>query len=196
MSDIKIENFILEYDDFAGEDFCQKTIEYYKNMEKAGFVGNRVNLEQRKKHTIDNSYTALTGSNAIKLDYVQNISSLFLENFWNKAYKIYSEKYSVLTSSAQHQIYGVKLQNINIGEGYHIWHYETSSREFSERLLTFILYLNDVEEGGETEFLYYPKRVKAKKGKLILFPGGFTHTHRGNPPISNEKYILNGWVEF
>ena len=26
-----------------------------------------------------------------------------------------------------------------------------------------------------------------------IFPAGFMHTHRGNPPISNDKYILTGW---
>jgi len=38
-------------------------------------------------------------------------------------------------------------------------------------------------------------RVKPKKGRLILFPAGFTHTHRGNPPLDGEKYIITGWVE-
>jgi hypothetical protein len=61
--------------------------------------------------------------------------------------------------------------------------------------MTFILYLNDIDEGGETEFLYYPKRVKAKQGRLILWPAGFTHTHRGNPPLSNTKYVMTGWIE-
>ena len=82
------------------------------------------------------------------------------------------------------------------GEGYHAWHCEDDSRDNATRILTFILYLNDVNEGGETEFLYYPKRIKAEAGKLILWPAGFTHTHRGNPPLSNTKYILTGWVEF
>ena len=56
-----------------------------------------------------------------------------------------------------------------------------------------MIYLNDVEEGGETEFLYQPKRIKAEKGKIVIFPADFMHTHRGNPPISNEKYVLTGW---
>jgi hypothetical protein len=61
--------------------------------------------------------------------------------------------------------------------------------------MAFILYLNDVEDGGETEFLYYHKRIKPKQGTLILFPAGYTHTHRGNPPLKGSKYILTGWVE-
>jgi hypothetical protein len=63
-------------------------------------------------------------------------------------------------------------------------------------MMQAILYLNDVEEGGETEFLYFSKRVKPKQGTLLLFPASFTHTHRGNPPLSGTKYIMNTWLEY
>ena len=59
--------------------------------------------------------------------------------------------------------------------------------------MVWSIFLNDVEEGGETEFLYHSMRVKAKKGSMLLFPAGFTHLHRGNPPMSNTKYIATGW---
>jgi len=37
---------------------------------------------------------------------------------------------------------------------------------------------------------------KPKKGDCIIFPTAYTHTHRGNPPIGGDKYIITGWVEF
>ena len=55
------------------------------------------------------------------------------------------------------------------------------------------LYLNTIEDGGETEFLYQGKRVKAEQGKLLIWPAGFTHVHRGNPPLKESKYILTSW---
>lgn len=61
--------------------------------------------------------------------------------------------------------------------------------------MAFIVYLNDVEGGGETEFLYLGRRVSPVQGRLVIFPAGYTHTHRGNPPLSGEKYILTGWIE-
>ena len=39
-------------------------------------------------------------------------------------------------------------------------------------------------------------RVAAKKGRLVIFPANYPWTHRGNPPLSGEKYIMTGWVEF
>ena len=55
-------------------------------------------------------------------------------------------------------------------------------------------YLNDVQEGGETEFLYQKTRFKPKRNMGLLWPGSFTHTHRGNPPLSETKYVLTGWI--
>ena len=52
------------------------------------------------------------------------------------------------------------------------------------------------DRGGETEFLYQHKRVSPKTGSLMICPSSFTHTHRGNPPLSGVKYIMNGWIEF
>lgn len=81
------------------------------------------------------------------------------------------------------------------GSGYHVWHHENGNRVLLNRFGTWIMYLNDVEVGGETELLYYGERFKPVQGDMIVFPAGFTHTHRGNPPISGEKNILTGWLE-
>ena len=55
------------------------------------------------------------------------------------------------------------------------------------------MYLNTIDEGGETEFLYINKRVKAKEGRVVIFPAGYTHTHRGNPAIGQDKYLVTSW---
>jgi hypothetical protein len=59
-----------------------------------------------------------------------------------------------------------------------------------------MFYLNDVEQGGETDFFYPNIKLKPKKGTMVIAPAGFTHTHRGNKPISDNKYILTSWVLF
>ena len=59
-----------------------------------------------------------------------------------------------------------------------------------------MFYLNDVAEGGETEFYYQDVKIKPKAGTMVIAPAYFTHTHRGNVPKSNDKYILTSWVLF
>ena len=68
---------------------------------------------------------------------------------------------------------------------------KTTSKN-DKRCLTWMVYLNDVNEGGETEWLYQQLKIKPKRGTVVIWPTGFTHLHRGNPPMSN-KYIVTGW---
>ena len=87
-----------------------------------------------------------------------------------------------------------KVQKTPAGGGYHVWHDEnTDGGEHSSRKMVWMVYLNDDFEGGETEFLYYKRRIKPEKGTLIIWPAGLTHAHRGGLVLTNTKYIVTGW---
>ncbi len=58
------------------------------------------------------------------------------------------------------------------------------------RVITAQWYLNDVAEGGATEFPWYGVGVQPRAGRLMLAPVGWTYLHRGAPPISGPKYIV------
>ncbi|NVK22003.1 MAG: 2OG-Fe(II) oxygenase [Kangiellaceae bacterium] len=102
---------------------------------------------------------------------------------------------------AVYRLGSVNMQKYEKGQGgYFHWHSEhyphpTDPHQDSlHRNLVWMFYLNDVEEGGETEFFYQKVRSKPKQGSLVIFPAGFTHTHRGQKPVSNDKYIFTSWV--
>jgi len=61
----------------------------------------------------------------------------------------------------------------------------------ANRYLVFLWYLNDVQQGGETEFVDLGINSSAVKGKLLMFPPYWMYRHAGLPPISNAKYILS-----
>ena len=95
----------------------------------------------------------------------------------------------------------IQAQKYEVNKGgYPYWHSEVypqlGHNEALHRVLLFMYYLNDVEEGGETEFIYQNRKIAPTKGTMVIAPGYFTHTHRGNKPISNDKYILTSWVLF
>ena len=95
----------------------------------------------------------------------------------------------------------VNAQRYTAGNGgYPYWHSEVypqlQHNDALHRVLLFMYYLNDVEEGGETEFYYQNRAVKPKAGRMVIAPAYFTHTHRGQIPKSNDKYILTSWLLF
>ena len=89
---------------------------------------------------------------------------------------------------------GYHIQKYVPNTGFYTWHNDYHFRDgLGSRILTFIWYLNTVDNGGETEFTNGVK-IKAEKGKLLMFPSTWTYSHRGCMPYSNEKYILTGWL--
>lgn len=68
--------------------------------------------------------------------------------------------------------------------------------EVAHRYLVFLWYLNDVDEGGETEFCDLGIKVAARTGKLLVFPPYWMFQHAGRPPLSGDKYILSMYLLF
>lgn len=120
----------------------------------------------------------------------------FFQIFW-RHFKVYTDQYPALAKDADKlQIRCARLQQTQPSGGYHVWHYESDSIEHRQKVAVWSVYLNTVDEGGETEFLHQHKRYKPNQGDLLIWPAGFTHTHRGNPPLSGEKFLLTGWIEY
>jgi hypothetical protein len=88
---------------------------------------------------------------------------------------------------------GYQIQKYDKGQGVYHWHQDyVINSDVSSRMLTFLWYLNDVEEGGET--LFFHGKIKPKAGTLIIFPSTWNYNHKGCVPTSGVKYIITGWV--
>ena len=190
------DDFIGLYDGLFSKEYCDKWIKRFEEANANGLSYNRLQGFDRPSHIgADQSIDYVASSFFCNHDMKFECGE-FVEAFWTACYPLYAEKFSILSSCEMHKIYTVKIQRTLPKEGYHAWHCENQSRVHSDRVLTFIMYLNDIDDGGETEFLYLSKRVKPVAGRVLLWPAGFTHTHRGNPPLENAKYIITGWLEF
>ena len=192
----KIENFIGTFDNVFSNEYCQSIIDHFEKLNNFHRVKKRADvtgqpaIEQQTDvyHPLLENDSSFISSNEIMLQEF-NIKL-------QECYKLYVKKYPIIETMARHRLnLDVKIQKTIPGEGYHVWHCEHNGVVNGKRMFLVILYLNEVT-GGETEFLYQHKRVAPKTGRLMICPSGFTHTHRGNPPLDGCKYILNGWIEF
>ena len=77
-------------------------------------------------------------------------------------------------------------------EGFKVWHME-HGKAVPYRILVWMFYLNDAQSG--TEFFYYPK-IESTKGRLVIWPAGWTHYHKGVTPNKGLKYLISGWYSF
>jgi prolyl 4-hydroxylase len=85
------------------------------------------------------------------------------------------------------------MQRYNPGEGFFGWHCERASLPYGNRVLVWMVYLNDMTDRGETEFLYQHHFEEPKQGKLVIWPSDWMYTHRGVSSPTQTKYILTGW---
>ncbi|MCG9965131.1 2OG-Fe(II) oxygenase [Shewanella cutis] len=219
-------DFIEVYPNAIPDDLCDRLILAFEKHSGVvdGQTGNGVDLEKKisRDLTLDNfsdleplknellSYTlkgtadyfsqyamALMGAVAVSVSDEQGQAVTLTPSNFERLGKPRAEalvKYLYRSGSINIQKY-----QMNKG-GYPHWHSEQfpqlNHNEALHRVVLYMFYLNDVEEGGETEFYYQQRKISPKKGTMVIAPAGFTHSHRGNMPISNDKYIATSWVMF
>lgn len=77
-------------------------------------------------------------------------------------------------------------------------HTDVGSYASARRFVSFLWYLNTVEEGGSTQFGHKSTQplvnIPAHRGRLLVFPPLWTHPHWGCKPLSGPKYIVSGYL--
>jgi len=170
-----ITDFIGIYDDAVPAEFCQRMIDTADNSH---FVQTRQTFGIQDRQLVLDSFHA------------QDVGALY-RNALEPCLKHYIATFPYLSSF--NYVSSAALLQITQprGGGYHMFHAENIDWNVNDRVLAWMIYLNDVD-AGETEFLYQGIRVRPKTGRVVLWPASFTHLHRGNPP-ANVKYIITGW---
>jgi hypothetical protein len=182
----KLNNFIGGWymDDLS---VCDKLIEVFKNSPDKilGRIG--AGVDQNIKKSTD---CPLSPNDFLNTGY--NIAL-------RGAMDAYINKYPKANEYAPFDIIeAINLQHYAPSEGYYGWHTERASTQYPSvtRHLVFLTYLNDVTEGGETEFMYQNIKVKPEKGLTLIWGADWTFTHRGCTSFTQDKYIATGWYNY
>lgn len=136
------------------------------------------------------------------LDSPLDLGNPLLDRYVQQLLKVsdaYVEKFPMANSYAAFGITNkVNVQCYPKGGGFKVWHTErhVGVGHPASRHLVFMTYLNDIDDAGETEFYHQNLKIKPKKGLTVIWPADWTHTHRGVPSMTQEKYIVTGWFNF
>ena len=183
-----------------------------KNSISRELCNDMINLFEQE----DDRYEGVVGNNSIVNKNVKDTTDFVISNGgerWNKINKTLNKEltnnvneylrncnntmrdneYQYLSGGLVRHLMQMQKYYKNVGK--FVYH-EDSQVDFinkSDRKITFMWYLNDVTEGGETEF-WSSYNIKPEAGKLVLFPADWTFPHTAKVPISNNKYIVTGWL--
>lgn len=99
----------------------------------------------------------------------------------------YAEKYKVGFYSTE----PAQILRYSPGEYYEP---HTDAAPNLPRIISALLYLNEVEEGGETEFINFNIKIKPKPGRLVIFPSNYAYQHAALSPKKGTKYVSVFWM--
>ena len=208
-------SFIEIYKNALPDDVCNSLISIF-DRENMSELGSKVTQSKTFWGERKDLYSALElGLDDINYHYKEFIDDL--DYIVSQKIFEYNNKYKVWSDDLNENLIEEDIESIDTAEklnnfiyrhgdwmikkyrhpedGYNGWHTDwTKHPYFIQRVLSVQFYLNDVEKGGETEFYHQKLKIKPKKGSLVIWPVGFTHTHRGNKPISNDKYIISNFM--
>ena len=180
-------DLIKRYNDVISLDKCEEIIKHIEHLKE----NNLMFYDRSQLHRQDHISINLAHDWEFDLSATSKLSDLILPNLKNCVDE-YIKTFSIL-NECKFLLYDLKIKKIPTGGGFHAWHFENGGILYSQRAFVVQVYLNDSFDGGETEFLYQNRREQARAGDVLIFPAGFTHTHRGNPPINGSKYIATTW---
>ena len=190
-------DFIQEYY-LSDVGLCDKVIKWFhENKDRHGdgaiFDNNGyLSVNEKYKSSVDFTFSlqdVLKNNLYIGSDIIKEYASE-LEVFLKDYIKCFGYSNNVGPFAVKEEI---NIQHYKPNDGYRIFHFERCNSSTTYRHLFFITYLNTVEDGGGTEFFYQDRVCKSVKGKTIIAPSDWTHTHRGIISPTEDKYIMTGW---
>lgn len=182
-------DYIQVLDDMLTEKECQLIIDFFESSDhEPGKVWAGDGLTETKVVNKD-----MKDLDQIYVPFESDIDKI-LEHSMSQIVKFYSDTYTFYPRTGTlDKGYNLKRYLAN-AEHHYNWHTDTSMKSTSDALVSVIWYLNDVEEGGETEFEH--RKIVPKAGRVVTFPSIWTHPHRSLPCMSGPKYVACGHLFF
>jgi hypothetical protein len=204
---MKIIDHIGIFENFANENFCKELITIFEYwFERKYTLQENVNshiTEERKVSLFNEGITQFPGKSLGRKDVQFYLETMDIQMAMNvngivgQAFEQYISEYPGLLKNADPvSSWTTKIQKTNSGGGYHTWHCENGDFGYRDRVLTWMIYLNDIphENGGATEFFHQKLSIQPSVGTLVLWPACYTHMHRGGFLTGDiSKYIATGW---
>jgi len=178
---------------YINKNVCTDLIKYFENSPHK--KGGLLRLKEGKMG-VDKKYKLSTDVCVETENHDKEIKNYYKE--LTKVVKAYKKKYKYcdIKQDAWSITEFWNLQKYKPKEGYFAKHCERSSLVTVYRHLAFMTYLNDVRDGGETEFYYQKLKVKPETGLTLIWGADWTFTHRGITSPTETKYIATGWFSY
>ena len=173
---------------------CDELIKGFRKTRQAGFT-----YPGRSAKGVDPSWKDSEDAslNCLPIEIYVKSGRAYREHIM-RCLQAYLEEFPVLTEAGARLGFmePPQIQHYKPGGAFRGVHFESSGLDVAHRILAFQTFLNDIAEGGGTRFIYQDHVCRPAKGKTVIWPAGFTHSHCGEVAPKEDKYIVTGWLSF
>ncbi|MBE1301856.1 MAG: hypothetical protein GJ680_18375 [Alteromonadaceae bacterium] len=184
----KHEQFIIQFDDAIEEKVYAALIRVFENF------SHTAGLTDKSRYLPDNKTKYL--QMPLKIEEDPNMAKFFTDLII-KCYEAYCEAVPMMLPLTKPSRFDeLTIAKYTAAENHQFDVHADALTHFPRRYISFVMYLNDVEEGGETVFPLQNVSVTPKAGSILMFPSGWTHQHYAKSPISCDKYIIAAFANY
>lgn len=197
-----MEEFIYQCSNSLSREMCEDAMALFEELKEHHYQGSTGGIYESN---VDLSMKEATDLNASDFFPKTEKGKLIVETLFQELINNIHKYYKYLDPNDDIYRFGIVHKNKlfemflyhkytkNQGKfSYHNDFYVDESQQ-KYRILNYMWYLNDVTEGGETEF-FGSYRIKPEAGKIVIFPSEWMFPHCGKVPVSSDKHIITGWV--
>lgn len=184
----ELATYVQVFDDALDARFCARMVGMFEQLTNAQSRSGRGHF----KHLEGSAWTELN---------ISKVADITLERFFGEQTMAFLSRYNENLGLTLPIPFRPRLENLRIkrylaAEDDQFQPHFDAMDYTSNRYLVFLWYLNDVVEGGETEFCDLGLRISARVGRLLMFPPYWMFQHAGLPPRSGDKFILSTYMLF
>ena len=192
-NDRHLSDCIISYPDIVPEALCTKLIEFFEES-----ITFRVDDHRKQAQEMQLMGDPRPQAVAYK-QLLHNLIYPLGEKYERELHALCHTDYMPADAPLT-EIYTTGFRSLQIqkytpeDKGYPAVHVESGS-EHTAKYLALIVFLNNVNKGGETVFPMCGTAITPETGKVVIWPTGLPFYHCGNKSGS-DKYILTSWFEF
>ena len=186
----RLTDYIKVYDDICDKQTCDQIVNLFESQEEY-----HVNIDRLKRPT----FTEMNISQRYQAkdpDWMiiqQQVQSCFVESVSRYIDEVdigadFPAKYAF-------EEFRVKRYRQDSADEF-ADHVDVGDHNSARRFLVCFLYLNDVEEGGTTDFPKINHTITPKCASILMFPPNWMYRHAGRPVIKGTKYILGSYLHY
>lgn len=181
---MELREYVKVYDDIVDPNVCKNAIELFNKDEAVVRLEkpqmSSLNITERSEKDKDHDWNVVQSESimAIKACAQQYAMEVKVDKYW----------------PTENRLEQIKMHKFVAEEGDSFpTHIDVGNYESARRFATFVIFLNDTDEGVYFDTLDY--KVSAKTGRIMLFPSSWQYPYT-DLASDDDKYMITTYLHY